>query len=183
MKALTPIILLIIAVVVFFYFTDPVLSQIGELQGRKQELERGLKNADLLAKRQDELIRERNDITEEQLSRLDKLIPGKVDNVRLIIEMGRIGSRNGMPLRNVVVTAGTTAEDGTTSLPSSEIENQLNEVGISFSVSGPYNLFKSFMANLADNLRILDVKSFTVSAKESGLYDYNVNLTTYWLKK
>ncbi|MEK7504783.1 MAG: type 4a pilus biogenesis protein PilO [Patescibacteria group bacterium] len=184
MKVFTPILFLIIAGIIFFQLTDPVLGQIDKWQEKKTALEEGLKSAQDLIERQNALIAERNEISDEQFERLDKLIPEQVDNVRLIIEMGRIGSRNGMPMRNVTVTTGTKdGEEPALVLPEGDVKNQLNEVDISFTVSGSYPLFKSFMKNLADNLRILDINSFSVKAGEGSLYDYNVGLTTYWLKR
>lgn len=183
MRSFLPIIFLILAGIVFFYFTDPVLSQIKELRATKQELNSGLENAGKLADRQEELRRRKNAITEEQLDRLNKLIPDHVDNVRLIIEMLRVGVRAGMPLSSLVVDVGSGGEGEGVKSENAAAKNSLNEVEISFNVSGSYQLFKSFLANLADNLRILDVTGFSVSATVPDLYHYTVKLKTYWLSK
>ncbi len=182
MRAFLPIIFLALAAVIFFYFTDPVLSQIEELKATKQELNLGLENAGKLANRQEELRHKKNAITEEQLDRLNKLIPDHVDNVRLIIEMLRVGVRAGMPLSGLVVDVGGDSEERSNPEATAE-ENSLNQVDISFNVSGSYQLFKSFMANLSDNLRILDVTGFSLSATAQDFYSYTVQLRTYWLNK
>lgn len=182
MKALLPLMFLIGAGVSFFYFTDPVIVEIKNLQARKAELERGLKNAADLNSQIDKLIIARNAITERQLDRLGKLLPSQVDNVRLTIEMGRIGSRGGMPLRNVSVNVGSKTAGEEVTLPSGS-GSELNEVSIAFDVSGSYALFKSFMATIADNLRLLDVKAFSVNAGDSDFYDYHVELTTHWFNE
>jgi hypothetical protein len=54
---------------------------------------------------------------------------------------------------------------------------------VSFNVTAPYQQFISFMQDLEASLRVMDLTHLTVSANDTGTYDFGVQLTTYWLRQ
>jgi hypothetical protein len=56
-------------------------------------------------------------------------------------------------------------------------------VTLGFSVNGSYGVFQSFLVDLAQSLRVVDITSVTVGAGDRpGSYQYNIEVKTYWLK-
>ncbi len=47
-------------------------------------------------------------------------------------------------------------------------------VTLSFSVSGTYDIFRTFLADLESSLRLVDVTSIAFSATPTGIYEYTI---------
>ena len=55
---------------------------------------------------------------------------------------------------------------------------------ITFNVTGSYSELKSFLRDLSNSLRLINVSrlEFDTKDSETGEYTYKVNVETYWLK-
>src|SRR3989344_1966049 len=92
MRFFFPIIFLAGAVGLFFWFIDPTYAQIKELRVEEAEFDNALTRARDLKEVRDELIKRYNAFLPSDISRLKKLLPDHVDNVRLIIDLDSIAS-------------------------------------------------------------------------------------------
>ncbi len=184
-RILTPILLLIVAAIVFFYFTDPVLTDIDGLRAREAELEVALVNADKLLKLQDKLLADYRNISSEDEENLNRMLPDNIDNVRLIIDINNIAKNYGLTVKNPAITGNKEEEEEKTKSVrgGKELEAD-NSVVISFSVSTTYEILKVFLDDLAHSLRLVDIEDLSVTAgvERSSLGDYKVSLRTYWFK-
>ena len=181
-RFLFPLILIAIALFVFFTFTDGMWQQIRDLKTQKVELEMGINQANELLRRQQELLKSYNAIADDQKERLDKLLPDNIDNVRLIIDMNNIAKFHGMSLRGVSVSGGEAGAQPSAESQSGETLLSADSVVISFSVSASYEAFKEFLRDLSTSLRLVDVASLSISTGEKNLYSFTLGLKTYWLK-
>jgi hypothetical protein len=198
MKFLFPIINIALAAVLFFGVTDKMFvnapldekpaDKTGSTGGiralieRRVELNAAIIKAKELGKRVNELNSQFNSFTQEQKDKLDLLLPDYVNNIQLIIDVNGIAKRNSMVIKNIKVT---TSEDKDANSSKKLIVSKNQALGtmlLSFSVTGPYNAYKSFLADLASSLRIIDISSTSFSTDDKGIYTYNVELRTYWLK-
>ena len=85
-----PIILIGIATVFFFMFTNPIYNDISALNGEVEIYDTALDNSKALENQRDILTAKYNAIDPNNLTKLQKLLPENVDNVRLILEIGQI---------------------------------------------------------------------------------------------
>lgn len=193
MKNFTPIFLIILSVAVFFTFIDPQYDEVKELLAQKEENETMLELARKLAEERQKLQENYVQISEPEKRSLMKLIPDTVDNVRLILDINNIGESFGVQFTGINVTGG---EDG--EVPNINPTNPtetIGTIGISFSVVATYDLFIEIMKDLEESLRIVDVRSLSISnggsqnnENNNGLpvdqifYSYTVSLDTYWLR-
>lgn len=181
MQFITPLVIVVIAGVLFFAFTDPLMDQIQLLRVEEARLNEALENAKELRRVQENLLATYRAFAPEDLERLNKLLPDNVDNVRLIIDINNVARPYNMALRNVVV--GDNAESGASAAATpGQGASDLGAISLSFSVSGPYNNFKSFLADLAKSLRLVELRSITFTAGERDFTNYQLELQTYWLK-
>ena len=51
-----------------------------------------------------------------------------------------------------------------------------------FNIVASYDSFRSFINDLQESLRIVDISNVSFEATESGYYDYEVTIKTYWIK-
>lgn len=192
-RFLTPLLILGLALVSFFYFTTPVLTKIDDLKIERAKLIVALDNATKLKDKQKELLDLRNAMDPVDLADLKQLLPDNIDNVRLIIDINNIAKRRGLIVRNpgIVKDADEGGGSGSNQLvaaasdrPSGGSQSGLGKssVVISFSVSASYEIFKLFLEDLEHSLRIVDIESVSFSGNDKNLYDYKISLRTYWLK-
>lgn len=185
-KNVTATILIVLAVGVYLTFTSSRWQEVKAIRAVNAEYIQAISNADELIKVRDQVLANYNAFSAEDRDRLNKIVPDTVDNIRLIIDLNNVASRRGVTLQNV--KAGTEGESPTTVVRVSDDASYiptpiLDTVDVSFNVSAPYTQFIAFMRDLESNLRIMDLKSLTISADDSGTYDFGVELTTYWLRQ
>lgn len=199
MKNLTPIILILLSIGIFFFLIDPKYKEVQRLQAEVVENNKTLDIAKKLSSSREVLRSKFNKISQEEKSELEKLLPDTVDNVRLIIDINNIAEQFGIVIRDISINS--TEEKGnqvsTPRTQGSSFEGVIEEnsiqyvdkskigvISFSFSVSAKYEVFLEFLKQLEESLRIVDIRNIEISrnADEGVFYDYKVTLDTYWLK-
>lgn len=205
MKGLTSIIFIIISVVIFFMFINPVYNEVQALQVEIAENEETLKLAETLSSKRKELKDRYNIISDTDRKQLEKVLPDTVDNVRLLIDITSIASGDpndpndngyGITLTGFNITS-TEEQQKEVRVAKSEFEGIIEDseleyvdtskvgvISLSFSVNTQYDVFNQFLKELEESMRIVDVRSISISrsGNEEVFYNYGVNLDTYWLK-
>jgi len=189
-----PILIIIMAGVLSFYVTAGVINGsdnflinnyllggtgkgIKELRQESSRLNEALGNAIELGNKARQLREDLNKLPQDKLERLNKFLPDEINNVDFLINLNGIAGRHSMALKGVKF-----------SLPESKEEEAgapvgaIGELGVSFAVSGSYENLLGFISDLADSLRVVDIKSLSFTADEKNLNQYNVELKTYWVK-
>lgn len=195
MKFIMPMILIGIGVTTFFVFTDPLYNDVLQLRVKSSSYNEALSNSKALENERDKLTAKYNSINTDNLTKLQKLLPENIDNIRLILEIEQIASPYGMTLKDVKynITNGntqTSAVVGISQLGALAQQAVPKDYGIwnlEFSTSGTYNNFINFTKDLESNLRIVDIASIEFSSLNPALnvtdvYKYNFKIKTYWLK-
>ncbi|OGI61107.1 hypothetical protein A2814_02105 [Candidatus Nomurabacteria bacterium RIFCSPHIGHO2_01_FULL_38_19] len=196
-RLIIPIILIGLAITGFFAFTSPLYKDISALKGEVSAYNDALSNSKALENERDKLTAKYNAISVEDLAKLQKLLPDNIDNIRLILEIEKIALPYGMVLKDVKYNASekdtpkeVTAPPGTIQggRTVSTLQKDYGVWDLGFSVSGTYNNFLNFTKDLENNLRIVDISSVSFSSdtdvrtNPSGVYKYDFNIKTYWLK-
>ncbi len=194
-----PTFLIVIAITFFFLFTNPIYNDISALNSEVTSYSSALDNSKMFENERDKLTAKYNAINPDNLTKLQKLLPENVDNVRLILEIGQIALPYGMVLKDVKynVTQADT-NNATTTGPvvqggSVATSKDYGVFDLEFSTSGTYDNFINFTKDLESNLRIVDISSIefssnpvsadnTSKANSSEVYKYDFKIKTYWLK-
>lgn len=191
MKKLIPIILIIISIAAFFAVIDPQYDQVKILKLKKEKNSGYLEKALLLEERRDELKRQYDSIPESDRKQLEKLLPDTVDNVRLILDINNIAETYGIQIKDIEISSKSneTNSDNVinnqTVVDQSEIQNAdlVGTIVLGFSIAADYEIFKQFISDLENKLRIVDVRQIDISTSEtSTAYEYKISLDTYWLR-
>jgi hypothetical protein len=199
-KNTTAVILIVLAIGIYFTFTRGKLAELQSIRAVNAEYQAAIDNSAKLLKVRTDVLNAYNSISEGDKERLNKLVPDNVDNVRLIIDVkDDIAARHGLFLKNIhtsspdlpavggaAPTSPTTLPGSTNLAPSgsgSAAAANFGVVTLSFGVSTTYEQFISLLKDLESSLRILDVSSLSISTNESGTYDFSIDLKTYWLKQ
>ncbi|MCL9971787.1 MAG: type 4a pilus biogenesis protein PilO [Candidatus Pacebacteria bacterium] len=184
MKGILPVLAVVIAGVLFYLYIDPTYEQVKLLRAEEATLNTALTRALELQQTRDQLLSRYNTFSPEDLSRLEKMLPDHVDNVRLALDMDSMASAYGMRVKNLSIQK---PEEDNKKKP-----RQVQTVGpderlyesmvLSFSVTGEYDTFQQFIRDLEKSLRLVDIESVSFSSTDVDLYEFTVSLRTYWLK-
>lgn len=171
---------------VFVTVVNPRYQGVKKMRTEVASYGARLDTAQKLKLSREELIARYNSIPKADLDNLKILLPESVDNIRLIIQLDSLATKNGLSsLRNVQYD---TSKTETKDAPSA-VQKPYGEFTMSFETTGQYKNFLSFISDLEQNLRLVDVSTVTFNqagAADRGLSDsikYSVTLKTYWLKK
>lgn len=194
-KFILPTILIGAAVAGFFVIVNPLYENISLKREQVASYDEALNNSKALEAERDKLTQKYNSFYPENLSRLQKLLPDNVDNIRLILEIEKIASPYGMVLKDVkydTANKDTAIPQAVSALQKEEASARKNyDVwNLEFSTQGTYNNFINFVKDLENNLRIVDISSIQFFSNTSvGLnpslaeaYKYSFKIRTYWLK-
>lgn len=176
-KFLLTIVLLGGAVFMFLGFTSEHYASVQKIQMEQKELLAASEKMKVLNEVRTDLLEEYNAFTQEDLERLGKALPDNVDNIRLVMDIDGIASRYDLNVRNVRVEI-----TGDTPGTISSGEYEYGTVIVTFSVECPYETFLSFLSDLEQSLRIIDVISVNFTSDDIGLYEHTISIKTYWLK-
>lgn len=189
-----PIILLGIAGAVFFTFTNKTYNEITALKENINSYNTALGNSKVLENERDKLTAKYNSFSKDDLSRLEKLLPENVDNIRLVLEIEQLAQPYGMTLKDVKYNTTEMGSAATSNLQVGAVGKADNKdygtFDLEFSTSGSYRNFVNFTKDLEKNLRIVDVSSITFLPSVSNtknpfsseIYKYGFKIKTYWLK-
>ncbi|HTH93299.1 MAG TPA: hypothetical protein VL576_02365 [Candidatus Paceibacterota bacterium] len=185
---------------VFIGFIVPRYHIVQGLQADVASYNANLATATKLEQSRESLIAQYNDIQKTDLDNINTLLPDSVDNIRLIIQINSLATKDGLSsLRSVdydtnqapAATGGTgsNSNSATTQNPSDD-NLPYGKFTISFITAGQYSNFLAFLSDLEQNLRLVDVSEVDFSAVTAGTgttsvasgLNYKVTLTTYWLK-
>lgn len=184
MKGLTPIILILVSVGVFFFFIDPQKKELDNLILEKNKNDQTIERARDLRQARGKLQESYNRISEDERRKLSQIVPDTVDNVRLILDINNIANKYGIVLKGISISGGPIQEStevnrGAGANGSGQL---FGTIQLSFSFSASYDIFKLFLKDLEDSMRLVDITDFTVSSSDSNFYNYSITLNTYWLR-
>jgi len=191
MNFIVPIILIISSLAVFFGYVDPNYkggvdqaggdyskADVAFLKGELAKYEDILNSSTQIVSKRSSLVEKKNVISNDNQTKLERLLPSNIDNIRLIIEITQIAAGRNLVAKNISVgdmTQNTSGSIGQNSTP-------YGTLSLKFTVNSSYSNFLNLLQDLQSNLRLLDIKNISFTATDSGFYDFNVTLNTYWLK-
>lgn len=196
LRFILPMILIGLSVTGFVVFVSPTMGEISTLKGQILSYDKALDNSKSLDIEREKLTKKYNSIDPNNLTKLEKLLPDNVDNIRLILEVEKLASPYGMVLRDVKYdTIKKTEEDAQPtevfqgSDTNTPAQNDYGTWDLEFSTEGSYTNFLNFLRDLESNLRIVDISSIQFSSvagtganTAADVYKYGFKVKTYWMK-
>lgn len=180
MKNTTAIFLIVLAIGLFYTFTNPTYQGAQDKAAAVAEYRNVIGNIEEIVETRDKLLVNYNSLPREEIERLAKVLPANVDTVRLALDLDTIASQYGISIGDVAIDREAERNSTQVVLPNSNMPFQSTLVAVSF--VSDYESFKSFLEDLEKSLRIMDVKSINFQAADSGLYEHNIVIETYWVE-
>jgi len=192
MKSTTAIILILVSIGLYYTAIGPQYSSVSALRDRKDQYTTILNNVTELKERRDALLAKYKAIPPSEVDRLDKVLPDRVDTINIARDFDTIAARYGISIKSLSTAeqkadnVGTIAVADASTAPGVAGQNSnnptLQKLDITLSFIGTYPNFKKFLKDLESSIRIVDISNLTFNTTENGLNQYDMTLTTYWLK-
>jgi Tfp pilus assembly protein PilO len=185
MKSTIPFVIMAVCIGMYFVYIKPTIADIGEKRLKKAEYDNVLGRVQEIKQRRDTLSTKYNDISSENIEKLNRIIPSKFDPTKFIYNLNSISSKYGMIINNVKTDYTTPRAEN----PETQVgESSFKTVSAKISLNGRYDQFMSFMRDLEKSLELMDVVDLSIragSVKRGGEdlnLSYNLEIYTYSLQ-
>lgn len=184
-RTLLPLFALIVALALFFTYVKPTFDEVKLIQDETQEYVDAVEKAEQLRQRVAELISQRNSISQRDLERLETMLPDKVDEVELLIALSSLADAHNLQFSSISVSGGVgespEQELGLTDGGRAE-SAEGNKKGyipfrVGFTVAGPYDDFRAFLAALEQSLNFVEVTGLVFNGPDAPGSPTNYRLT------
>jgi len=180
MKNKSAIILVILSIGLFYTFTNVEYAKVKDLHVLATEYQDVLANISDIVRLRDTLLIAYEEFPEADKNRIEKVLPDNIDMVQLALELDSIASRHGISIKDIYIDNDINQNMGVV-LP--EHTSPYEKVMVSFSFVSNYENFKRLLADMEKSLRIMEIESLSFDVLDSGLYEHDITIETYWLNK
>ncbi|MCF7815726.1 MAG: hypothetical protein K9M10_03330 [Candidatus Pacebacteria bacterium] len=185
-RTLTPFLSIIIAILLFLFFTQPNYEEVKNLQKETEEYVSATEKYNNFNTRIEELLTRKDSIKESQKKMLDLLVPKSIDDTRTLVDLKVLAEKNGLLFGNVSIEGGdiqlqAKSTSGNKAKVSTTGSKELVTSDISFEVIGFYPQFKDFLRDIESSLTIMEVVDITFTSNESRFQQFSVKIRTYAL--
>lgn len=182
MRAIIPIVLILISIGLFVVYINPTYANIKTLQTSEAQFDEALERSKDLISIRDQLLSRYNTFSSEDLSSLDRLLPDNIDNVRLVIDIDGIAAQYGISLKKVSIDSGEEEAKRDGEIVVIDDSKSFNSIDLSFTVSASYESFVNFISDVERSLRIVDLSKLQFESTNDNFNEYKVTIRTYWLQ-
>ena len=183
MKTIFTIILLIAAAGLIFWGSQPIWNDIGALRAERAAVADALAQLHKLEALRDDLLKTYNGIPRSKIERLGDFLPQKPDSGNILVMLEKLTRDRGIRLRRVEFVKDTNqaAQAQGAGIIKRE-EKKYNTVFYSFTVAASYEGFRSLLAALEKNLRIVDVTDIAFTGGTANLFEFTLKAKSYYQK-
>lgn len=192
--------LLVLGGVFVFVLVLPKFEAIGVLQNKLARNREDIKIAESKFQATKKAIDQFKNLTQKDLNLVDSALPDKMDLPDLLVLVDALIAQSGLIGEDITIHAETDESQknviasplaaGTIAPKFIQKQDDISGRGkasISFSVIGSYELFKLFLKQLEQNLRIFDVQTISFTSvhsagKSDEAFRFGVHMNTYYSK-
>lgn len=205
-RFLTPILAFIVSITLFFTFIEPTFNRYKQIDLEILNYKAAVDDAGKLQERVEKLKAEKEAINIADMSRLMDFLPDSVDEVAVVLILDKLATAHSLVIEGIKVkstaaegssggagqSAYTFADDeknanaeviGADGTVVRKPQDNLETTALSFSVTGEYENFRSFVADLEKSLALIDISTLAIQeASEGEFASYDMGLTMYSFK-
>lgn len=147
-----PLLALIAAVGIGFFYVKPTWTEIKGLQAQKTQFDNALSDAQEIKNTIERLNTKYNSISADELSRLETLMPEKIDITHALQNLNSIAEQYGVSIEPVEIVEQKPDENNP----------HLGKVMFSFDLYASYDQFKQITADIEKSLQLADIANLEV---------------------
>lgn len=179
MNSVNSTFIIFLSIGAFFFFTKPMMADLSALSDKKSAYEEALVKLKSVESIKQQLTDKLNSLPEDEKKKLEILLPDSPGTVKLVSDIDAAAAKNGISIDQI--TYGPSNHDQGKSVIDATAPKNYQSVLVNFSFTSDYNHLKSFLADLEESLRLIDVRSIDLQVGSKGVYNYKVSVETYSL--
>lgn len=165
---------------IFFTESKSYFSEIKVLKKQAFSYNETINTAKKVRSSIDKTLGEYNAISQENVDRINKMVPSGDEAMKLVVQIDDVTRKNGLSLtsidsKNVVnekIVSGIQENESKTA----------ESISLSIKAQGSYESFSSFIKELEKSLRLIDVVSVKINPISQDNYSYSIEAVSYWRK-
>jgi len=182
MNNIRPIILIIVSVGLFYFYLFPEYVVIENLRAERDKYDNVLEKMGELREARKVAALKLEEFSVTDLDKLEKMLPGRLDLTQLILDLDNIALRHRIIMKDI-----KTAEIGEEPVGRGEATvsaKPYKTVSVTFNAETSYANFISFLSDVEESLRVMDVISVKIKtdSENPSVQNYTASIYTYWLK-
>lgn len=183
-KTILAIIFIGASIGLFVMYIQPTYQATQENRDKIASFDEALTKTREIQELKASLLQRRNVFSDANLTRLHKMLPDHVDNVRLVLDLDGIAANYGLRIKNVGIQTAAVGDDSNVVLEGGDLLSKpYQSLTLTFGVEATYEEFMLLLRDLEASLRIVDLTNLTIApAAAPGTYNFGVAVRTYWLQ-
>lgn len=183
MKSSISLLIIAVCIASYFVYIKPMSAEIRGLNAKKDEYNNILDRVKEINEKRDAVSMEYDTISQEELDRLNKIIPEKIDSTILSNDVSSIARKYGMSLKEFKVVNNGNANQ----IVESNSSETYKTTTVTMKLSGQYNQFLSLLEEMEYGLNLIDVTNLIIKqgSETNNLQaqmDYTLEFKTYSLR-
>ncbi len=174
-KIILSIVFVGISIASFVFYIKPTYAHINTNKALLNNYDAALSKARQVQEKINELVAKRNEMSNDDLNRLSKMVPTNVDNIQLILDIEGIAKQYNMKMQKVNISQAAKKKEEQNAQARINVgvaqDDLLKSLELSFEVVSNYDEFIKFIVDLEHSLRIVDIVSLQVSADRQSYTD------------
>ena len=182
MRTTTPILSILIAILLFVFFTHPQYVEIADIEKEIAQYNDAKTTTDTFTQKLTAKLAKKAERSAVEVERLDQLVPSSIDGTRHLVDLEALAGKHNLLFGNTsvedsdLVTTKSTANDS-----EKMTRDELLTVDISFDVVGTYAQLKSFLQDLERSLTLFEVTELSFNVVEGQFQQFSFTVRTYAL--
>lgn len=184
MKTIFTIILLLAAIALIIWVARPTWGDAQALRTEQKNVNNALATLKDLQKLRDDLLATYDSLPKDKVDRLEELLPKKPELGSLLVNLEKLTKDRGILLRRIEFSKESSSQSQVRMrTPQKNSTERAQTLSYSFTISANYEVFRSFLAALEKNLRIIDVSDIAFSAgNKTGALEISLKAKSYYQK-
>ena len=126
----------------------------------------------------DKLLGEYNSISQENIDKVNKMIPSGSESMKLVVQIEDMMKSSGLSLKSIDTKESAKESSVKTK---GEGEKVVSPLALSIKAQGSYQAFYTFMREVETSLRLMDIGSVKVNTVgDKEVYDFSIEAVSYW---
>lgn len=167
------------AVVIFFAESKDYFPEVKNMRNQIASYNETINTAKEVKNSIDKVLEDYNVISQENVDRINKMIPSGAESMKLVVQFDEMMRKNGLDLKNIDVR-DTIPKDSASVSQNKGVA--IESVALSIRTQGSYGAFYLFLKDLEKSLRLIDVNSVKISPVGQDNYDFSIEAVSYWRK-
>lgn len=166
-------------------YVQPELAEAQRIRAEQTVVTDAISKAREVIRLRDELLARYNSISPADIDKIRKFLPAGSAASELFIDIDNVVADSDITLTGISFSEEGEGDRGGSvgeGVPAGDLEGR-RTLTVTLNVEGTYEEFRSFLARIEKNLRLIDVVGITLQNEEKGTFGFEVILHAYYQER